>query len=164
MTRRTDVSNNYSKKNNNDEYNDVLSEIQYYMLDEKNIDKSLEKKLVSSKNDNKNKNMLSDKPKTNIFIPREKDTLFWCFYIIANGEMKYETLNNKNEVIAKQIKIEYIEKIRKEKKTIKIYKFDSISNIESNLVNDNCISAKTFLTLCVLENRNVIYISKKTYF
>ena len=176
MTSRTDVSNKYSKKNNkntntndnndnnNDEYNDVLSEIQYYMLDEKNIDKSLENKLVSTKNDNKNKNMVSDKPKSNIFIPREKDSLFWCFYIIANGEMKYETLNNKNEVIAKQLKIEYIEKIRKEKKTIKIYKFDSISNIESNLVNENCINAKTFLTLCVLENKNVIYISKKTFF
>jgi hypothetical protein len=78
--------------------------------------------------------------------------------------MKYETMNNKNEVIAKQLKIEYIEKIRKEKKTIKIYKFDSISSIESNLVNDNCINSKTFLTLCVVANVNVIYISKKTYF
>ena len=117
--------------------------------------------MLSNNNKNNNNN---NKVTSNIFIPREKDSLFWCFYIIANGEMKYETMNNKNEVIAKQLKIEYIEKIRKEKKTIKIYKFDSISSIESNLVNDNCINSKTFLTLCVVANVNVIYISKKTYF
>ena len=45
-----------------------------------------------------------------------------------------------------------------------MYKFDSITNIESNLVNDNNINSKTFLTLCAINNINVIYISKKTYY
>ena len=36
--------------------------------------------------------------------------------------------------------------------------------MESNLANDNNINAKTFLSLCAVENINVIYISKKTYF
>jgi hypothetical protein len=143
-------------------YNDVLKDLQDYMLNENNIDKSLEMKI---------RNIIRDKSQTNfikqqnsLFIPKEKDSLFWCFYIIKNGEIKYDTLTNRNEIIAKQIKISYIEKIRKEKQTIKIYKFDSISNIESNLVNDNVINPKTFLTLCALENLNIIFISNKTYF
>ena len=89
-------------------YNDVLNKLQDYMLDEENINRALEMKIVHL---NKEKNQINFvKPKKNIFIPREKDTLFWCFYIIKNGDIKYETLYNKNEVIEKQIKITYIEK------------------------------------------------------
>ena len=143
-------------------YNDVLKNLQDYMLDEENIDRALEMKIVTV---NKEKTQTTFvKTKKNLFIPREKDTLFWCFYIIQNGEIKYETLYNKNEVIEKQIKITYIEKIRKENQTLKIYKFDSITSIESNLVNDNFINRKTFLSLCALENINILYINKKTYF
>jgi len=152
------ISKNYDQN----KYNDVIKELQDYMFDEKNIDKALESKIISNNKEITKKELINNK-KT-LFIPKEKDSLFWCFYIFKYGEIKYETLNNKNEVISKQIKIEFIEKIRKEKKTVKIYKFDTISNIESNLVNDNCICAKTFLTLCALESINVIYISKKTFF
>jgi len=144
-------------------YNDVLKNLQDYMLDDENIDRALKMKMDTTVNKEKiSINFV--KPKKSLFIPREKDTLFWCFYIIKNGDVKYETLYNKNEVIEKQIKITYIEKIRKEKQTLKIYKFDSITSIESNLLNDNFINRKTFLSLCALENINIIYISKKTYF
>jgi len=152
------ISKNYDQNI----YNDVVKELQDYMFDEKNIDKALESKIISNNKEITKKELINNK-KT-LFIPKEKDSLFWCFYIFKYGEIKYETLNNKNEIISKQIKIEFIEKIRKEKKTVKIYKFDTISNIESNLVNDNYISTKTFLTLCALENINVIYITKKTFF
>jgi hypothetical protein len=143
-------------------YNDVLKNLQDYMLDEINIDRALKMKLENVNKEKSQTNFV--KPKKNLFIPREKDMLFWCFFIFKNGDIKYETLYNKNEVIEKQIKITYVEKIRKEKQTLKIYKFDSISNIESNLVNDNLISRKTFLSLCAVENINIIYINKKTYF
>ena len=150
-------------KNQNQTYNDVMSKLQDYILDDKNIAKSLEtRNTTHNKRENEVKNNIKQKNK--IFIPKEKDTLFWCFYIIKNGEVKYETLLHRNEVVAKQIKISYVEKIRSDKQNIKTYKFDSISNIESNLANDNAINCKTFLTLCVIENINVIYITKKTYF
>jgi hypothetical protein len=45
-----------------------------------------------------------------------------------------------------------------------MYKLDTIISIESNLANDNFLNSKTFLTLCAIENVNVIYVSKKTYF
>jgi hypothetical protein len=146
-------------------YNDVIvNQLQDYILDEKNMEKALEMKIVSLHLNKEKKPTTYVRPYKQMFIPREKETLFWCFYIIKNGDIKYETTQNKNELMARQIKITYVEKIRKEKKTVKIYKFDTISNIESNLVNDNFINPKTFLTLCAIENINVIYITKKTYF
>ena len=47
---------------------------------------------------------------------------------------------------------------------IKTYKFDTLSGIESNLANDDKINCKTFCTLCAIENINIIYIRKNTYF
>ena len=145
-------------------YNDVLNKLQDYILDENNIQKSIQMKIMHVKNE---KHIIPKRPiieKSNIFIPNQQDTLFWCYYIIKNGDISYETLNNKNTLVAKQQKIELITTIRKNKDIIKMYKFDSISNIESNLANDNNLNVKTFLSLCAINNINIIYISKKTYF
>lgn len=147
-------------------YNDVLNELQYYILNDSNINNYLKNKIkpvlkekiidinasFSSKTNNKN----------NIFIPYEQDKLFWCFYIFKNGESNYETLYAKNEIVAKQVKIEYINVIRKNKQIVKTYKFDTISNIENNLANDKFLNAKTFLTMCAIENINVLFVNKKT--
>jgi len=102
--------------------------------------------------------------KSHIFYPRENDTLFWCYFIIKNGDIKYETMNNKNLVITKQMKIELVNKIRENKQTVKTYKFDTISNIESNLANDNIINIKTILSLCAIDKINIIFITKNTYY
>jgi len=99
-----------------------------------------------------------------LFIPKEQDTLFWCYYIILNGEGSYEMLNVKNPLIAKQIKIDYVSKIRENKQILKTYKFDSITSIESNLANDNNINIKTVMSLCVINKINLIFISRNTYF
>jgi len=145
-------------------YNDVLRELQYYILNEDNIKKSLEIKIKCAIKEKQPVIDSQKKIKNKIFIPREKDTLFWCFYIFKNGESKYESMYNKNDIVARQIKIECIEKIRKNKQTVKTYKFDSICNIESNLANDKSLNVKTFLTLCAIENMNILFIKNKTYY
>lgn len=99
----------------------------------------------------------------NIFFPREKDTLFWCFFIMKFGDEKYE-LSPKHLVEEKKIKIEYVEKIRENKPLLKQYKFASLTHIENQLVNEFKIDIYTFFSLCVLENINVIYIHKKGYY
>jgi hypothetical protein len=99
-----------------------------------------------------------------LFIPKEQDTLFWCYYIILNGEGTYEILNVKNSLIAKQLKINYVSKIRENKSVIKTYKFDTITSMESNLANDNNISIKTVMSLCAIDKINVIFVSRSTYF
>ena len=154
-------------------YNNVFNELQDYILNEENMKRSLEMKIYNNNNNNKtnhnNKSYLQTEKlqtekKNALFIPNQQDSLFWCFYVMKQGDVKYETLPNKNSLVAKQIKIELVSTIRKNKDIIKTYKFDTKSNIESNLANDNNINSKTFLSLCAVENMNVIYISKKTYY
>jgi len=64
----------------------------------------------------------------------------------------------------KKIKIEYIEKIRQNKLLLKQHKYATLSHMENQLLNEQCIDIKTFFSLCVLENINVFYINKKTYY
>jgi len=81
-----------------------------------------------------------------------------------NGIVNYTSLYNKNLLVEKKLKIEYIEKLRKKKEIIKKYKFASLISIEDSLVNDNVINISTFLSLCVLDNINIFYVNKKTYY
>jgi len=155
-------------------YNDVLIELQDYILYDENIKKILQWKCLSEKcNDEKKnnnekcndeKNEIYNNKKTNLFIPRQQDTLFWCYFILKNGFEKYEIISYKNFLLAKQLKIDLVSIIRKNKDIIKMYKFDSITNIENNLANDNNLNLKTFFSLCAIENLNVVYTSKKAYF
>ena len=160
-----------TETNKNENYNDVMKKLQDYMLDEGNIKKALEMKIgstnkaVTLKDSNKvnyQKEELSKKP--SIFIPREKDTLFWCFYLMKHGDVKYEMLEYKNILTEKTLKIEYIEKIRKEKQTVKTYKFATLTHIENNLANENQLDVKTFLTLCAIENVNILFVKSNTYY
>ena len=145
-------------------YNDVLDELQDYILDEDNIKKSLRIKVSDEKTIKPLFLKSNTEKKTDLFVPRQQDTLFWCYYIMKNGDLSYETLNNKNSLMAKQMKIDLVSIIRKNKNIVKTYKFDTITNIESNLANDNSLNIKTFFSLCAIENINVIFISKKSYF
>jgi hypothetical protein len=149
--------------NNSNQYNDVLNDLQDYMLYEDNMINSLRIKIQPTPRDTKivkQTNIIRQQ----LFIPNQQDSLFWCFYIIKNGDVKYETLNNKNSLIAKQMKIELVDLIRKNKDVVKMYKFDTISNLESNLANDNNLNVNTFLTLCAIENINIIFLRKNTYY
>ena len=150
--------------NNSNQYNDVLNDLQDYMLYEDNIIKSLRSKIESTPKDIINVKNTNTNTRQKIFIPNQPDSLFWCFYIIKNGDVKYEILNNKNTLLAKQMKIELVDSIRKHKDIVKMYKFDTISNLESNLANDNNLNIKTFLTLCAIENINIIFLIKNTYY
>jgi hypothetical protein len=142
-------------------------DLEPYILNEPNMLTYLKYKL------NKNslvKNISEEKikkpvpNKSSIFIPKENDSLFWCYYIIKNGDTSYELLNIKNVLIAKQMKIDLVKIIRENKQIIKTYKFDTITNIENNLVNENDINIKTIMSLCSIEKINLIYISKKYFF
>jgi hypothetical protein len=155
-------------------YNDVLDELQYYILNETKIRESLVMKLDFNKNEKnteikknnvdiilKSKNIINP---TFLFFSNHKDGLFWCFFVIKFGELQYSTIYDKNFLIVKQHKINFILTIRNNKEIVKTHKFDSMTNIESNLANDDKLSSKTFLTLCAIENINIIFVSKKTYY
>lgn len=148
----------------NSEYNDVINQLQYYMLDEKLIKKSLDNKLENNLTKPIKIFEKNIKERMNMFSPKQKDTLFWCFYILKYGEQTYEMLENINIVLEKRLKIDYVEKIRKEKQIVKSYKFATLTHLENQLANEEKIDLNTFFTLCVIENINVLYVCKKTYF
>jgi hypothetical protein len=147
---------------------ELICQLEPYILNEKNMSIYLKYKFkdhfINDKKNNNIEQQTNFNTKNKLFIPPEEDSLFWCYYIIKNGDIKYEMLNNKNNLIAKQLKIDYIKSIRDNKQIVKSYKFDTISNIESNLANDMNINIKTIMTLCVIEKINLIFINKKTYF
>jgi hypothetical protein len=144
-------------------YNDVLINLQHYMLDDETISRSVSARMdVTQK-----KRQYEIKPKQiveSVFKPIEKDSLFWCLFIMKNGDAKYEMLDNKSMLADKRIKIEYVEQIRKEKHILKAHKFATLSHIENKLANDVRIDIPTFLALCAIENLNVLFVNKRTYF
>ena len=151
------------------QYNDVINKLQYYMLNENTIKRSLQYRINNFENNKEHtkiprQNFVPIKDKCNTFTPVQKDTLFWCFYILKYGENNYEMLDNINIVLEKTLKINYVEKIRKEKQIVKSYKFATLTHLENQLANEEKIDLNTFFTLCVIENINVLYVCKKTYF
>ena len=148
-----------------------IIEYEPYILNDYNMSLYLKYKLNNTPNKyispeiNKPINKPTNKPiNKDIFFPKEQDSLFWCYYIISSGESNYEMINVKNSLVAKQFKINYINKIRTNKQLVKTYKFDTITNIESNLAHDNNINIKTVMTLCVIDKINLIFVSKNTYY
>lgn len=158
-----------SESESEKQYNDVINKLQDYMLNENTIKRSLQHRINNFENNitaNKNSRQpqVLVKDKCNTFTPLQKDTLFWCFYILKYGENNYEMLDNINIVLEKKLKIDYVEKIRKEKQIVKSYKFATLTHLENQLANEDKIDLNTFFTLCVIENINVLYVCKKTYF
>ena len=108
-------------------------------------------------------------PRDQLFIPKEKDTLFWCFYIMKHGEIAYETMKFENSnafFVEKQLKFEYIRLIREKKKElVKSLKWITLSDLENQLGNEHKINVNTFLTLCAVEDLSVFFINNnKTCF
>jgi len=101
----------------------------------------------------------------NLFtFPSQKDSLFWCFYIMKHGLDSYNALENINIVVEKKLKIEYVEELRKNKHVIKSSKLAPLVYIENFLANEEQIDIKTFFTLCILEKISLLYLCKKTFF
>jgi len=97
-----------------------------------------------------------------LYKPKQKDSLFWCFYILKHGYFNYEMeINNKYFVVEKAEKIKYVGEIRNNKDMLKIHKIKPFTEIEDDLANKDKISIKTFFALCVLENINVLLIDKR---
>jgi hypothetical protein len=168
----------------------ILNDLEYYMFTSLRIESLNDKKVkevkevkegkeakevkeakeAKEKQEEKKKEMIivKEKPKEEFFSPRQKDGLFWCFYVIKNGETSYELLNNEKITLVKEkkIKIDYVDVLRENKIIFKkqSVKFPSMTHIENDLVNEPIIDLGTFLSLCHLEKMNVLYVSKKTYF
>ena len=172
--------NTIESSNNNIEkeetYNYVIKELQNYILDNDFFKKVLNPPLLPKKermSTKENPKPVLEKEKTfptpnkekeNYFLMREKDSLFWIFYVLVYGEIEYEKLKPIHLVKEKKSKIEFIEKARLKKSILKTFKFASLVHIENQLLNEVKIDLNTFFSLCVLENKSVFYVNKNTYY
>lgn len=174
-----------STPNHNPDYN-ILNDLKDYMLDNKNIlqftkhnidsinqtklmDKDMNKDMNRDKITNKCNPIKQPYKQKSIQVsrdvhykPRQKDSLFWCFYILKYGISKYEMeIGNQHFVVEKQEKFKYIDMIRQNKDIIKMHKIKPFTFLEDDLANSEIISIKTFFALCILEKINIILIDKR---
>jgi hypothetical protein len=160
-----------------------IDEIQDYMFNSKNLTRYTKHMINnpntinnSSLNNNKNKyinkelnkeykeKQVSDKKISSekFYMPKQKDSLFWCFYILKHGYFNYEMeINNQYFVVEKNEKFKYIDMLRHNKDKIKLHKIKPFTELENDLANKDKISIKTFFALCILENINVLLIDKR---
>lgn len=140
--------------------NEYKENIDNEYIDSKFVKKDIPKKIESIplENNIKHKNY----EKQNMYRPKQKDSLFWCFYILKNGFSNYEMeINNQYFVIEKNEKFKYIDLLRKNKDILKLHKIKPLTQLEDELANKDRISPKTFFALCALENINVLLVDKR---
>ena len=102
--------------------------------------------------------------KNDICIVRQKDSLFWTFYIMKYGLFNYEMnvfRQSGSFRIEKQEKFKYINLIRENKELLKLHKIKNLQSLENELANENIISIKTFICMCIVENINVYLINDR---
>jgi hypothetical protein len=125
-----------------------------------------EKQNTQRQNTLKQEKQRQEKPQKTLkqdkYFPKQKDSLFWCFYILKNGYSKYEMeINNQYFTVEKQEKFKYITMLRDKKDILKIHKIKPFTELEDDLANKEKISVKTFFALCILENINVLFVDKR---
>lgn len=97
---------------------------------------------------------------TTILVPKERDSLFWCFYIVCEGLLKYQISHNNVFRVEKEKKIEAISKLRDVKAILKGSKLN-ILNIESNLLTNPKISLAELHALCIAYEKSIIYVKNR---
>jgi hypothetical protein len=159
-------------------YNDVINDLQDYMLYGKLLVQSLKtrhsktnaKHKIMTTNEysfelEKEKEKLMKKEKERFFYPSQKDQLYWCFFIMKNGFTAYEYPNVSSFVNEKTEKIKCVTMLRENKQQLKGKKIKNIKeHVENELVNCSTITMKTFIALCIVANINVLYIQKRKCF
>jgi hypothetical protein len=148
----------------------IICDLQDYMFTSKNINRytkhmiqiDVKPKSVTVKKMDKLIPKIIEKKKETMYKPKQKDSLFWCFYILKNGFSNYEMeINNQYFVVEKNEKFKYIEILRKNKDLLKIHKIKPLTELEDDLANKDKISIKTFFALCMIENINVLLVNKR---
>tara|TARA_Y100000768_G_scaffold180421_1_gene135123 strand:+ start:2575 stop:3336 length:762 start_codon:yes stop_codon:yes gene_type:complete len=100
--------------------------------------------------------------KTRYFKPYQKDTLFWCFYYITYGELKYQQIKNHYYENEKNMKISSIKELREKKNILKQNNI-RLTEIENNLASEEVINEKVLHALCLIYEKRIIIVKDFTY-
>jgi len=66
-----------------------------------------------------------------MFFPKERDQLFWCYYVLVNGFGAYEMLDTHRFTVEKNEKLKCVELIRLHRKHLTSNKIRGIDTIEN---------------------------------
>ena len=143
---------------------DFITELLPHMLTQKNI-VSYSTLLHVDRNQDIGRKKTSKniiKSTDNIFFPKQKDSLFWCFYIALCGLHEYDMIHN-FFTKEKEIKYNWIEQLRGKKEILKPIKI-SKATVEDELANCQRITMATVKAMCHLFDINVFYIDNKKFY
>jgi len=145
--------------------NNFLTNLENNMLSIRNISKIpeyniIKKTPINSISANDKKNIINNV--NNIFYPKQRDQLFWIFYVILNSVYEYETTHN-YFTKEKEMKFKWIEDFREKKEIFKPIKV-SRNAIEDELANKPKISLHCIKALCHLHNINIFFIDNKKFY
>ena len=163
-------------------YNDLILGMNHYMLSaelitsmDELLNRSISHRIKEDKKETntnpqqweyvkKDQSMLS-RQNDRFFFPKESDQLFWLFYLLQNGDTKYEIIDTSKFLIEKEEKMKCIDILRMNKKQLSTYKIKGLKDtVEDDLVNSKKIDIKTFFALCITHNMNILYIHKQKYY
>jgi hypothetical protein len=107
--------------------------------------------------------------------PNQKDTLFWCYYILRHGMSCYEQqfqcgsgvgCGTITYVREKQHKIQLVEEVRDPllRNKLKQFKLFSLEHFENQLANETTIDLATFFSLCYLFDIQLFYFKRRSYY
>ena len=163
-----------SLPNNKINYAHLLDNIQDYMLTNSLMESATthfvqQNSQQTNKTPEQNAVIIEDQsdmsPKLDLFYPKEKDALFWCYFIIKNGFSAYEYPGATSFVSEKSAKFGCIDLLRSHKQDMKSHKIKNIKeDIEDELINKERIGMKTFIALCLASEINVLFIHKRKCF
>lgn len=99
----------------------------------------------------------------NFIIPPENDSVFWCWYIFTKSLSKYTISRDRVFTTEKQEKINFIEKLRENKKMLKQFKI-KICDMEANLTMGKKLDIIYLEPMIIMENYNFIYMDDVIYY
>jgi hypothetical protein len=142
----------------------IVSSLQKYIIGQKIDETDLNSNNNNSHNSNNSNNSNNQKNKvfpSYLLHIKDKDKLFWAFYIMIHGEDAYKYLKTKF-VAEKEIKIGAVEKMHKISNIFKQHKLNKV-RIETELSGDAPLTLEGFFGLCVIYNISAIFTKKNCY-
>jgi len=167
-------SNTDNNSTSNVSVENLLETLQPYMFSlktlthskqHKNVEQNIMEDTTLSYTNNYNKTLKNDQQiyekGAEMFFPKERDQLFWCYYILVHGHSAYEMIDTHKFMVEKNEKLKCVEHIRTNRKHLTANKIRGIDAIENMLVHENTIDIKAFIALCVASNLNIIFIHRR---
>ena len=107
-------------------------------------------------------NNVGDAQVEDLYYPKQRDKLFWSFYIFLHGKIEYDYTTHIFET-EKKYKIQSVEKLRDMKALLRQHKL-KYADIEKELVSLPKITIKGLHALCILYKVSITYVSGNIYY